>query len=90
MQLELAVLEDRIKYANPNEFPVEKQSAIITGKVQDAILKKEAALAIRQTFIQIIDIMKKVSMNNFRVEHQFFAGIDQKSYKRVVMLLPNT
>ncbi|XP_044758332.1 uncharacterized protein LOC123316355 [Coccinella septempunctata] len=59
LKLELAVLEDRIKYANPNEFPVEKQSAIVTGKVQDAILKKEAALAIRQTFIQIIDIMKK-------------------------------
>lgn len=59
LKLELAVLEDRLKYANPNEFPVEKQSAIVTGKVQDAILKKEAALAIRQTFIQIIDIMKK-------------------------------
>ncbi|KAK9885949.1 hypothetical protein WA026_013824 [Henosepilachna vigintioctopunctata] len=59
LKLELAVLEDRLKYTNPNEFPIEKQCAIITGKVQDAILKKEAALAIRQTFIQIIDIMKK-------------------------------
>ncbi|KAL3275136.1 hypothetical protein HHI36_019905 [Cryptolaemus montrouzieri] len=59
LKLELAVLEDRLKYVNPNDFPIEKQSAIVTGKVQDAILKKEAALAIRQTFIQIIDIMKK-------------------------------
>lgn len=60
LKLELALLEDRLKYQGlTNEFPVEKQSAIVTGKVQDAILKKEAALAIRQTFIQIIDIMKK-------------------------------
>jgi hypothetical protein len=32
--------------------------------VQDAILKKEAALAIQQTYAEIINVMKKVSTEN--------------------------
>lgn len=59
-KLYLSVLEDRIKYAGLLEFPAEKQAEIITGKVQDAILKKEAALVVHQTYKDILDIMKKV------------------------------
>lgn len=59
-KLYLALLEDRVKYAGLSKFPSEKQAEIITGKVQDAILKKEAALVVHQTYKDIISIMKKV------------------------------
>lgn len=59
-KLYLSVLEDRIKYVGLLEFPAEKQAEIITGKVQDAILKKEAALVVHQTYNDILNIMKKV------------------------------
>lgn len=55
-----SVLEDRIKYADLEVFPCEKQAEIITGKVQDAILKKEAALVVHQTYKDILNMMKKV------------------------------
>ncbi|CAH0547270.1 unnamed protein product [Brassicogethes aeneus] len=57
-----SVLADNLNYdfaKSSKELPEEQQAQIITGKVQDAILKREAALAIRQTYTQIIDIMKK-------------------------------
>lgn len=41
------------------DFPLEKRAEIITGKVQDAILKKEAALVVHQAYKNIINIMKK-------------------------------
>lgn len=60
-KLHLSVLEDRIKYGKfLEEFPAERQAEIITGKVQDAILKKEAALVVHQTYKDILNIMKKV------------------------------
>lgn len=66
-KLHLSVLEDRIKYSKLLDFiPAEKQAELITGKVQDAILKKEAALVVHQTYKDILNIMKKVVyMDNF-------------------------
>ncbi|XP_019867960.1 uncharacterized protein LOC109596812 [Aethina tumida] len=61
LKMYASVLSDNLNYdfGKSKLLPEEKQAQIITGKVQDAILKREAALAIRQTYTQIIDIMKK-------------------------------
>lgn len=60
-KLYLALLEDRIKYGEIMEVnPTKNQAEIITGKVQDAILKKEAAVVVHQTYKDILRIMKKV------------------------------
>ncbi|RZC32956.1 myosin-9 [Asbolus verrucosus] len=59
LKLEEALLQDRMKYEIFDKLKEEKQAQIITGKVQDALLKKEAALAIQQTYGQIINVMKK-------------------------------
>lgn len=68
-KLHLSVLEDRIKYAKILQvFPAEKQAEIITGKVQDAILKKEAALVVHQTYKDILKIMKKVSFLTVKIK----------------------
>ena len=60
IQLEESALQDRLKYEGFDKIKEEKNAQIITGKVQDALLKKEAALQIRQTYTQISDLMKKV------------------------------
>lgn len=61
LQLELAELEDRLREeAMFGSIPEEQQAQIITGKVQDAILKKEAAITVRNTYRSILNIMKKV------------------------------
>lgn len=58
-----AVLEDRIKYQLVI-IPEDKIAERITGKVQNAVLKKEAALVVYQAYLNIIDIMKKVAENS--------------------------
>ncbi|KAK4876929.1 hypothetical protein RN001_009435 [Aquatica leii] len=62
LKLELAELEDRLTYEDLGQIPVEKQAQIVTGKVQDAILKKEAAIAVRATYKNILNILKKDSI----------------------------
>lgn len=57
-QLRKSVLEDRMTYPDDN-FPPEKRAEIITGKVQDAILKKEAAMVVHDAYLKIINIMRK-------------------------------
>ncbi|XP_063920466.1 uncharacterized protein LOC135135374 [Zophobas morio] len=59
LKLEESALQDRLKYEGFDKIKEEKNAQIITGKVQDALLKKEAALQIRQTYTQISDLMKK-------------------------------
>lgn len=59
-QLERSVLEDRLKYAFLGQIQQEKEAQIITGKVQDAILRREGAWTICRIYKEIIDIMKKV------------------------------
>ncbi|XP_063920099.1 uncharacterized protein LOC135135071 [Zophobas morio] len=59
LKLEEALLQDRTKYESLHNIKEEHIAKLITGKVQDAILKKQAALEIRQTYTQIIDLMKK-------------------------------
>jgi hypothetical protein len=61
LKLEQALLEDRLKYAFFGQIKQEKEAQIITGKVQDAILRKEGAWAIYHIFREILDIMKKVN-----------------------------
>lgn len=69
--MECSVYEDRLKYEGDKiMLPSEKEAHLITGKVQDAILKKEAAIYIRNSYNEMIAIMKKVSAlpkeyNNF-------------------------
>lgn len=59
--MEEALLQDRLKYEVFDKIKEEQVAQIITGKVQDALLKKEAALAIQQTYGEIINVMKKVN-----------------------------
>ncbi|CAG9763322.1 unnamed protein product [Ceutorhynchus assimilis] len=61
-KLGYAALEDYIKFEGlswGNMLPCERQAHIITGKVQDAILKKEAAIVIKQSYKEMTAIMKK-------------------------------
>lgn len=55
------MLEDRLNYPEVSQIPEEKEAEMITGKVQDAVLKREAALAVNQTYKQILAIMKRVN-----------------------------
>ncbi|KAJ3662855.1 hypothetical protein Zmor_007177 [Zophobas morio] len=59
LKLEQAVLEDRLKYAFLGQIKEEKEAQIITGKVQDAILRKEATWSIQRIYTEIRDVMKK-------------------------------
>ncbi|RZC39722.1 RNA polymerase II subunit B1 CTD phosphatase Rpap2, partial [Asbolus verrucosus] len=59
LKMEQALFEDRLKYGFLSQIEQEKTAQIITGKVQDAMLKNEAALTIKQIYTEIIDIMKK-------------------------------
>ncbi|KAK5642351.1 hypothetical protein RI129_008518 [Pyrocoelia pectoralis] len=62
LKLELAELEDRLTYEGEGPLPIEQSAQIVTGKVQDAILKKEAAIAVRATYKNILNILKKDSI----------------------------
>lgn len=62
LKLRYASYEDRLRYEGLSwqaMLPCEKQAHIITGKVQDAILKKQAAIYIRNSYKEMIAIMKK-------------------------------
>ncbi|XP_017780163.1 PREDICTED: myosin-11-like [Nicrophorus vespilloides] len=58
-RLEEGDLENRIKYEVSDKIPIEVQVGIVTGKVQDMILKKEAAITVRNTYRILVDIMKQ-------------------------------
>lgn len=64
-QLEVSILEDRLKYEVFDKLPIELVAASITGKVQDANLKREAALVVQHSYKAILDVMKKVSFDEF-------------------------
>ncbi|KAJ8924673.1 hypothetical protein NQ315_000824 [Exocentrus adspersus] len=62
LKLRQAKYADKIKYEGKSwkaMLPCEKAAHLITGKVQDAILKKEAAIYIRNSYKEMIAIMKK-------------------------------
>lgn len=62
----LANLEDREIYADLfAQLPTERQAQTITGKVQDAILKQEAAISVKYTYKKILDLLKKVTYIRF-------------------------
>lgn len=59
--MNLAALEDREIYGDIlGQLPTEKQAEVITGRVQNAILKQEAAISVRCTYKSVLDILKKV------------------------------
>lgn len=62
LKLTLAYLEDceLFKQIGRDTIPAERQAQVITGKVQDAILKQEAAIAVRLTYRSILGILEKV------------------------------
>lgn len=62
MKLSISELEDRLEYEDVGKLPVEKRVGIVTGKVQDAILKMEAAITVQHTYRDLIHIMKKDSI----------------------------
>ncbi|KAJ8973130.1 hypothetical protein NQ317_001561 [Molorchus minor] len=62
LKLRAALYEDRIKYEGmswQNMLPCERAAHLITGKVQDALLKKEAAMYIKNSYKEMIAIMNK-------------------------------
>lgn len=62
LKLHYAELEDIVKFESltwASMLPCERRAHIITGQVQDAILKKEAAIVIRHSYKEMIAIMKK-------------------------------
>ncbi|XP_018331904.1 uncharacterized protein LOC108741563 [Agrilus planipennis] len=59
LKLEQAQLEDNKKSDDCLVLPVEKVIEIVTGQVQDAVLKREAALSVRHTYKKILNILKQ-------------------------------
>nr|XP_022908856.1 uncharacterized protein LOC111420163 isoform X2 [Onthophagus taurus] len=59
VKLEYAELCDRLTFEQPGSFPVERLCREYTSHVQDAILKKEAAIVVNETYKKIISVMKK-------------------------------
>ncbi|XP_057668165.1 uncharacterized protein LOC130901089 [Diorhabda carinulata] len=63
LNLKYSEYEDQIKYEGVESLlPCEKTAYLITGKVQDAMLRKEAAIYIRNSYKEIIAIMRKDSI----------------------------
>lgn len=67
LKLEAAVLEDRLKYTIDEKLPIELEAAVLTGKIQDAILRREAAVVVQHSYKAILDVMKKDSDYMFQV-----------------------
>lgn len=62
LKLQYASYEDRLRFEGISwtaMLPCERQAHSITGKVQDALLKKQAAIYIRNSYKEMIAIMKK-------------------------------
>lgn len=60
-KLKLANLEDCTTYTNIyGKRPIEEQVQVVTGKVQDALLKQEAAITVRYTYKEILNLLKNV------------------------------
>nr|CAI5850002.1 unnamed protein product [Callosobruchus analis] len=62
LKLRYALYEDRLKYDGQSwltMLPCERTAHLITGKVNAAILRKEAAIYIRNAYKEMIAIMKK-------------------------------
>lgn len=59
-----AELEDRVIYVDltSKKLALDRQAEVVTGKVQDALLKQEAAISVKYTFQNILDILKKVRL----------------------------
>lgn len=61
--MELSLIEDREIYKKYfDKMPIGRHAEIITGKVQDATLRKEAALSVHYTYARILNILKKVGI----------------------------
>lgn len=57
-------MTDKIKEEKQiNKIEVEVQAELVTGKLQDAILKKDSALSVRYIYRKILKIMKKVGLH---------------------------
>ena len=66
LQIDLSKLEDEENFdlvANSRD-DTDTKSKILTAKVQDAVLKVEAAISVRNTYREILNIMKKVRTPN--------------------------
>ncbi|XP_065161496.1 uncharacterized protein [Atheta coriaria] len=59
LRLEEGDLEMQEETQSFSKTPLEIQIGIVTGKVQDMILKKEAAITVKTTYKTLIDIMRK-------------------------------
>lgn len=57
-------MTDKIKEEKQiNKIEVEVQAELVTGKLQDAILRKDSALSVRYIYRKILKIMKKVGLH---------------------------
>lgn len=54
-------MKDRIEFESGKQIPVEIKIEAVFGKVQDAMLKREAAWAVRDIYKKILNILKKVN-----------------------------
>lgn len=69
LKIQASILEDRLKFDIFKRLPAEMTAATITGKVQDAILKREAAIVVQHSYRAILDVMKKDHDYMFQVNY---------------------
>lgn len=67
LKLHASILEDRLKYKTYEKLPCEVLAAVITGKIQDMSLKREAALVVHHTYKTMLDIVSKDAIYMFKV-----------------------
>lgn len=61
-------MTDKVKEEQKsNKIEVEVQAELVTGKVQEATLKKDSALSVRYIYRKILGIMKKVFKFNYEI-----------------------
>ncbi|GJQ68187.1 hypothetical protein Trydic_g16830 [Trypoxylus dichotomus] len=88
LKLRVSELEDRLKYEPLGSSRLEILAKVVTAKVQNAILKQDAAISVRYIYKKILCIMKKdaiyfdAALNALQID----AGLQGKCMHRTVEL----
>ncbi|KRT80394.1 hypothetical protein AMK59_8783, partial [Oryctes borbonicus] len=59
LKLKVAELQDTIARAEPDQLPIEIHCKVLTARVHDANLKKEATIVINESYKKIINVCRK-------------------------------
>lgn len=68
--------KDKVERGNGIKTSLELRTEAVTGKLQEATLKREAALTVRSTYKEILELLKKVASSLAPIYlDKYFVGI---------------